>query len=104
MFGITVVSLTGVIGYRFYNQPQLAVGNISPITVTAPKDAKFADEKTTEERRKDVRAGIIPRLKRDDQLTQSLKQNRGAFFRSNQSIKTDWCPFPLYFYQYPEFS
>ena len=45
MFGITVVSMTGVIGYRFYNQPQLAVGNISPITVVAPKDAKFADQK-----------------------------------------------------------
>ena len=54
MLGITVMSLTGVIGYRFYNQPQLAVGNISPITVTAPKDARFLDGKTTEERRKDL--------------------------------------------------
>ncbi|MFM7573493.1 MAG: HD family phosphohydrolase [Snowella sp.] len=95
MFGITVVSMTGVIGYRFYNQPQLAVGNISPITVVAPKDAKFADQKTTEDRRKDVRAGIIPRLKRDDQLTQSLKQNRGVLLDQINQLRRIGSPFPF---------
>ena len=95
MFGLTVVSMTGVIGYRFYNQPQLAVGNISPITVVAPKDAKFADQKTTEDRRKDVRAGIIPRLKRDDQLTQSLKQNRGALLDQINQLRRIGSPFPF---------
>ena len=95
MFGITVVSMTGVIGYRFYNQPQLAVGNISPITVVASKDAKFTDQKTTEDRRKDVRAGIIPRLKRDDQLTQSLKQNRGALLDQINQLRRIGSPFPF---------
>ena len=95
MLGITVMSLTGVIGYRFYNQPQLAVGNISPITVTAPKDARFLDGKTTEERRKEVRAGIIPRLKRDDELTQSLKQSRGELLAHINQLRGIGTPFPF---------
>ena len=73
MLGITVISLTSVIGYRFYNQPRLSVGTQSPIKVVAPKDGTFKDEKTTEEKRQEVRTGIIPVLKRDTQLTNSLQ-------------------------------
>ncbi|MDJ0843379.1 HD family phosphohydrolase [Crocosphaera sp.] len=73
MLGITVISLTSVIGYRFYNQPQLSVGTVSPVKVVAPKDGTFKDEKTTEEKRKEVRTGIIPILQRDLQLTSQLK-------------------------------
>ena len=49
MLGLTVMSLTTVIGYRFYNQPQLSVGTVSPVKVFAPNDEEFVDEKTTEE-------------------------------------------------------
>ncbi|CCI22337.1 hypothetical protein MICAH_1770002 [Microcystis aeruginosa PCC 9809] len=28
------------VGYRFYNQPKLAVGTISPVTIIAPEDAR----------------------------------------------------------------
>ncbi|WP_107670951.1 HD family phosphohydrolase [Cyanothece sp. BG0011] len=73
MWGLTVISLTSVIGYRFYNQPQLSVGTVSPVKVVAPKDGTFEDEKTTEEKRKEVRTGIIPILQRDAQLTSQLK-------------------------------
>ena len=73
MWGITVISLTSVIGYRFYNQPQLSVGTVSPVKVVAPKDGTFKDEKTTEAKRKEVRTGIIPILQRDLQLTSQLK-------------------------------
>ncbi|MDJ0660159.1 MAG: HD family phosphohydrolase [Crocosphaera sp.] len=73
MWGITVISLTSVIGYRFYNQPQLSVGTVSPVKVVAPKDGTFKDEKTTEAKRKEVKTGIIPILQRDLQLTSQLK-------------------------------
>ena len=95
MFGVTVISLTSVIGYRFYNQPQLAVGNISPITLPAPKDARFPDERTTEERRKEVRAGIIPRLKRNDESTQALKQSRGELLKQINQLRQIGAPFPF---------
>jgi membrane-associated HD superfamily phosphohydrolase len=29
-----------VVGYRFYNQPKLAVGTISPVTIIAPEDVR----------------------------------------------------------------
>ncbi|TRU68279.1 MAG: hypothetical protein EWV55_23750 [Microcystis viridis Mv_BB_P_19951000_S69] len=29
------------VGCRFYNQPKLAVGTISPVTIIAPEDARF---------------------------------------------------------------
>jgi putative nucleotidyltransferase with HDIG domain len=73
MLGFAVVSLTSVVGYRFYNQPQLSVGTLSPITIRAPRDAHFLDPKTTEDKRKATRNGIIPVLKRDDEITQQLK-------------------------------
>ncbi len=73
MWGLTVISLTSVIGYRFYNQPQLSEGTVSPIKIVAPKDGEFIDEKTTEAKRKEVRTGIIPILQRDLQLTSQLK-------------------------------
>ena len=74
MWGITVISLSSVIGYRFYNQPQLSVGTLSPVKVIAPKDCNFEDRKTTEDKRKEVRTGIIPVLKRDPRLTKELKE------------------------------
>ncbi|MGB5593661.1 MAG: hypothetical protein WBM62_06470, partial [Crocosphaera sp.] len=73
MWGIAVISLTSVIGYRFYNQPQLSAGTVSPVTVVAPKDGTFQDEKTTEEKRKEVRTGIIPVIQRDPELTRQLQ-------------------------------
>ena len=79
MLVTAVASLTGVVGYRFYNQPQLNVGTESPYTIYAPEQGLFIDEKTTEEKRKEVRAGTIPRLQRDPELTAQLKQQRSQY-------------------------
>lgn len=87
MLGITVVSLTGVVGYRFYNQPQLSVGTESPYTIYAPEDGSFVDERTTEEKRKEVRAGTIPRLQRDNELTAQLKQERSQYLDAINQLR-----------------
>ena len=62
MLALSIIALTSVVGYRFYNQPQLTVGKISPLTITAPYAAEFEDTKTTLEKRKEVQTGIIPIL------------------------------------------
>ncbi len=100
---LAVASLTSVVGYRFYNQPQLAVGTVSPMTIVAPSDGRFEDLKTTEARRKEVRTGIVPVLKRDEELTaglqlslaqeldrlEQLRRLAGAFpFTSGQILST----------------
>lgn len=73
MLGFTVLSLTSLVGFRFYNQPQLAVGTRSPVTIVAPSEGYFEDEKTTAERRKAVESGVIPILMRDHAVTLDLE-------------------------------
>lgn len=74
MLGLAVVSLTSAVGYRFYNQPQLAAGIVSPATIRAPQDGRFEDKKTTEEKRKAAQTGIVPILKRDGEVTAQQQQ------------------------------
>ncbi|MDJ0729364.1 MAG: HD family phosphohydrolase [Crocosphaera sp.] len=95
MLGITVISLTSVIGYRFYNQPQLSVGTVSPVTVLAPEDGTFNDEKTTEEKRKEVRTGIVPILQRDIQLTSQLKGELGETISEIKQLRQQAGTFPF---------
>jgi hypothetical protein len=77
MFGLAVASLTSVVGYRFYNQPQLSLGTRAPATVIAPQAGSFTDSKTTEERRKAIRSGMIPVLKRDRKLMTHIESDFG---------------------------
>lgn len=94
MFGVTVVGLTSVVGYRYYNQPQLGVGSRAPFTIYAPADGEFLDEKTTEERRKQVRTGIVPRLQRDEQLTVILQHKTNQVLGQLDQLRRLGAPFP----------
>lgn len=73
MLVLTISSLTGVVSNRFYSQPELAVGTISPIKIIAPHDGEFVDEKSTEELRRKNRNGLIPVLKQDENITQIIQ-------------------------------
>ncbi len=72
MLLITIISLSSVISYRFYNQPELAVGTISPTRIEAPADKTFEDKKTTEEERKKIRNGISPFLQENKIATNEI--------------------------------
>lgn len=74
MIFIAIASLTSLVGFRFYNQPQLAVDTIAPSQIRAPQDGNFEDTKTTEEKRKAIRTAIIPTLKRDIIVSQEITQ------------------------------
>ena len=74
MFALAVISLTSVVGYRFYNHPQLAVGTVSPDTFIAPWSDSFVDEKTTAEERFKKLNGVFPILKHDLQINQQVTQ------------------------------
>ena len=75
MFVLAVVSLTSVMGNRFYNQPTLNVGREAPYTIRARFDASVEDTKTTEEKRKEARTGSFPVLKIDESVNQQINQN-----------------------------
>ncbi len=80
IFGFTVACLTSVVGYRFYNQPQLSVDTIAPTTIKAPYAASFKDRQTTEEQRRKARTGIIPILRRNSQTTEKIKEDLKNIF------------------------
>lgn len=75
MLGVTVVALTSIVGYRFYNQPRLLPGTVSPATIVAPRDGSFSDLKTTEEKRREARTAIVHIWQRDEAVTAEIEEN-----------------------------
>ena len=97
MLLVSVASLTSVVGYRFYNQPQLAVGTISPETIIAPRSGQAVDEETTEQKRKDARTGIgvIPVLKRDSNITEQTLRELENFLEQVEQLRALTGTFPF---------
>ncbi|MGC1248488.1 MAG: HDIG domain-containing metalloprotein [Spirulinaceae cyanobacterium] len=87
VFVVTVISLTGVVGQRFYNQPELAVGTIAPQTITAPFYAQVEDPETTQEERKAARTGVVPVLKINEEVTNKINQDLENTFRSIDEMR-----------------
>ncbi len=95
LLAIAIFALTSVIGYRFYNQPQLAVGTVSPVTVIAPRDGQFEDSKTTAEKRRDVQTGVIPILKQNREVTAQIKLKLAKYLSQLESLRQLAEPFPF---------
>jgi cyclic-di-AMP phosphodiesterase PgpH len=95
MLFLAVVLLTGVVGYRFYNQPQLTVGKISPVTIKAPHSASFEDIKTTWEKRKEVQTGIIPIFKQDAKTTSEISLQLAKYLEQIEELRALNKPFPF---------
>jgi cyclic-di-AMP phosphodiesterase PgpH len=92
---VAVISLTGVTGERFYNQPQLAVDTIAPRTIIAPADGEFEDTKTTETKRQEIRKGSVPSLRRDPELTPVIRKNIKTILDDITNIRTVAGEFPF---------
>ncbi|CAD5940290.1 HD family phosphohydrolase [Planktothrix agardhii] len=94
-FLVSVVSLTSVIGVRFYNQPKLDVGRIAQETINAPWDASVPDLKTTDEKRKAAEIGAIPVLVIDNAVNQDIQQTIQKVLAQGASIRNIAEPFPF---------
>jgi cyclic-di-AMP phosphodiesterase PgpH len=95
IFLFTVGCLTSVVGYRFYNQPKLAVGTISPVTIIAPESTSFEDQDTTALQRQKIRAGLLPVLKRDEQTTAQIERSLGNTLDQLSQIRPILRKYPL---------
>lgn len=91
----TIVSLTSVVGYRFYNQPQLDVGKIAVERIAAPKDGKFEDYSTTEQRRREVRQGIVPILKQNQETTLQIQNRLSTYLNEIGRLRSLAQPLPF---------
>ena len=72
---VSIAGLTGLVSYRFYNQPELAVGTISPSKIVAPKDGEFIDHKSTEEEKKNIRNGSLKVYQENTRVSSNLKND-----------------------------
>lgn len=95
MWMLAVISLTSVMGNRFYNQPKLDVGKAAPQTIRAPFAASVEDTKTTEEKRKAARTGSIPVLMLDNSITQKIYQDLEQSLNKAEELRQISGPFPF---------
>lgn len=75
MLALTLVSLTSVLGNRFYNQPILTRGSSAPRTYIAPSYLTIVDTQETERLRKQARDAAVPVLKKDPLITEQIISN-----------------------------
>jgi putative nucleotidyltransferase with HDIG domain len=66
------LTLTGSIGQKFYNQPELSVGSIAPYTIEASASARVENPDETEARKRNARRGADPVLVTDPDLTAEI--------------------------------
>lgn len=95
MWVVAVVSLTSVMGNRFYNQPKLDVGKEAPHTIRAPHDLNIEDTKTTEEKRRAARTGAVPILMLDHSLTQGIYRDLEQSLNRLEEVRQLSGPFPF---------
>jgi putative nucleotidyltransferase with HDIG domain len=95
LFAVAVLSLTSVIGYRFYNEPELGVDTIAPQTLRAPASARVVDTKTTETNRKAARTAAVPVLMVDHSVNQEIYQSLQRLLDQGTEIRQQAGAFPF---------
>ncbi|MDB9380516.1 phosphohydrolase, partial [Nodularia sphaerocarpa CS-585A2] len=96
VLAIAVVSLTGVMGHKLYNQPQLAVGTPAPETMKAPYTAKIEDKQETQTQRQAASKSSIPVLMVDVQKTERINKNLQQLLDQGSKIRTTAGVFPFF--------
>ena len=93
---LAVVSISGTMGQRFYNQPQLAVDKRSPQTIHSPADASVVDLESTEEKREAARTGASPVLMIDREVNQKIKQDLNRVLARGRDLRQRAGEFPFF--------
>ncbi|GAX34835.1 HD family phosphohydrolase [Nodularia sp. NIES-3585] len=96
VLAIAVVSLTGVMGHKLYNQPQLAVGTPAPETMKAPYAAKVEDKEETEAQRQAASRSSVRVLMVDVSRTERINKNLQQLLDEGNKIRTTAGVFPFF--------
>jgi cyclic-di-AMP phosphodiesterase PgpH len=92
---VAVTSMTALMGQRFYDQPALDVGRVSPTTIVAPENASVEDTHSTEEKRKAARTGAVPVLQMDTTINQQIYQDLQRLLEQGDLVRQQLGPFPI---------
>lgn len=96
VFVIAVVSLTGIIGQNFYNQPQLKIGTTAPETIRAPYSSLIEDTKKTEAQRRNASKKFVPVLMIDENINKKIKKNLQTLLAQGNEIRSAAGSFPFF--------
>ncbi|MEM7554874.1 MAG: HDIG domain-containing metalloprotein [Cyanobacteria bacterium P01_A01_bin.84] len=96
IFAIAVLSLTGIMGHKYYNQPHLQVGAIAPETIYAPYKATVENRQETEYLRENASQNSLPVLMLDVSVTNRVKQNLAKHLDKCNQIRAKLGPFPFF--------
>ncbi|MFZ4667078.1 MAG: HD family phosphohydrolase [Prochlorotrichaceae cyanobacterium] len=92
---VAIVSLTSLMGQRFYNEPALDVGRIAPSTIVAPSATSIEDKTSTEEKRKAARTGAIPVLQVEKTINQQIYQDLQRILEQGGELRELLGEFPI---------
>jgi cyclic-di-AMP phosphodiesterase PgpH len=87
VLAIAVLSLTSAIGYRFYDEPQLAIGTIAPQTLKAPATVRIIDRDMTEANRKAARTAGVPVMMIDQSVNQKIDQTLQTLLQEGDDLR-----------------
>jgi cyclic-di-AMP phosphodiesterase PgpH len=93
---IAVVSLTGVMGHKLYNQPQIKVGHISLQTIRAPYTSEIEDKHKTKVQRNAARNDSEQIFMIDAKINQNINQGLQEVFDRGSQIRAIAGSFPYY--------
>ncbi|WP_375509843.1 HD family phosphohydrolase [uncultured Nostoc sp.] len=93
---IALVSLTGVIGHKLYNQTQIQVGNPAPQTITAPYTASIEDQKKTESQRQAVSQTSLQVLMVNARMNEQINENLQKLLDDGNEIRAVAGAFPFF--------
>lgn len=96
ILAIALLSLTGIIGHKLYNETQLQIGNPAPQTITAPDTASIEDEKKTEAKRQAVSSSSLQMLMLDARMNEKINENLQQLLDDGNEIRTVAGAFPFF--------
>ena len=92
---VAIVSLTSLMGQRFYNEPALDVGRMAPNTIVAPASTQIEDKTSTEEKRKAARTGAVPVLQVEKTINQQIYQDLQRILDQGNELRDLLGEFPI---------
>jgi cyclic-di-AMP phosphodiesterase PgpH len=92
---LALLALTGTIGYRFYNEPQLTVNTRSPQTIYAPQTIIVEDKIATAAARKAAKQSALNVFALSQPLTETIERDFSTLMTQAQALRTLTQPFPF---------
>ncbi|AFY35105.1 HD family phosphohydrolase [Calothrix sp. PCC 7507] len=96
VLAIAVISLTGVIGHKLYNQPKLKVGTVAPQTIKAPYTDSIENQRKTEDQRRAVSQKSMPMLMIDTSVNEQVGRNLRQLLDEGDEIRAAAGSFPFF--------